>query len=151
MDGCSLTREPAAHLIEEVSHASQTTESKILFYSSRCIASSGQKCVFDIFWRTPQIDSTLCEQQRSSCPDFKYNFVQYKRKTTTLIPISLRCNPLSSKFCLQGLIFLIAPFLLFSSWRFVSLFTSCQYWESSSVSQESHLCTGRGQHDAPPL
>lgn len=30
-------------------------------------------------------------------------------------------------------------------------FTSCQYWESSLVSQESHLCTGQGQHGAPPL
>lgn len=98
----------------------------------------------------PQIDSILCEQQRSNCSDFNYNFVQCKRNTT-LISISLKCNPLSSKFCLQGPIFLIAPFQLFFSLRFVSLFTSCQYWESSSVSQESHLCTGRDQHDAPPL
>lgn len=70
--------------------------------------------------------SVLCEQQRSSCSAFRYLFVQRKGKTTyrntTLIPISLRCNPLSSNFFLQGLIlFLIAPFQLsFSSLGFVS-------------------------------
>lgn len=127
MDGCVTNQRAAAHLIEEVSHASQTTESEILLYSSRCTGSFREKCVFGISGRTHEMGcSVLCEQQRSSCSAFRYLFVQRKGKTTyrntTLIPISLRCNPLSSNFFLQGLIlFLIAPFQLsFSSLGFVS-------------------------------
>lgn len=55
------------------------------------------------FLENPQIDSIYCEQQRSSCSDFNYNYVQCKRKTTTLIPISLRCNPLSASFVFRAL------------------------------------------------
>jgi len=53
LKGWMLTNQRTkAHLVEEVSHASQITESEIPFYSSRCIASFGVKCVFNISGRT---------------------------------------------------------------------------------------------------
>lgn len=154
-DGWMLTNQRAiAHSVEEVSHAS---EREIQFYSPRCTASFGEVFAWH-FWQDLSIDSVFYEQQRRSCSAFHYILVQYKRRTmhqNTLIAISLRCNPLSSIF-----FFLSEPYILLTTSSagvfsaqvcLTAAFTSCRYWESSSVSQESHLYTEQGQHGAPPL
>lgn len=149
-----LTNQRAiAHWIEEDSH---TTERNSVLFSQVHSLLCCLTVLIGLVNRFNPLRAT--EKELSSFP---LHLVQYKRRTVhqnTLIATSLRCNPLSSFFFF--LFLLSEPYILLSTSSagvfsaqvcHTAAFTSCRYWESSSVSQESHLYTEQDQHGAPPL